>query len=145
MSDVESAISTPLDENESSETSSKIKDLISSFETQLVPTTSLKYKIYDSPNGRSYSKNDCDNDGKLIQKERKLSFNAIMDKFQSYIKTMPKYERPNLSVNERLFYCCLLVGWDSEKPQIKFKFPKNVCFKFLANSGGISTEKYFVN
>ncbi|RZC39160.1 suppression of tumorigenicity 5 protein, partial [Asbolus verrucosus] len=68
---------------------------------------------------------DKDTNDELDQKE-KISVDMIINKFQTYVKTMPKYQKPKLHKDDRLFYCCLIVGWDTEKPQIKFKFPASV-------------------
>lgn len=54
------------------------------------------------------------------------SVDTIVSKFQTYVKTMPKYKCPRYNLEDRIFYCCLVVGWDGESPQIKFKFPPNV-------------------
>lgn len=68
----------------------------------------------------------CDTTQKNEEKERKVSVDTMISKFQSYVKTMPKYDKPKVNKGDRLFYCCLIVGHDKERPQIKFKYPSYV-------------------
>jgi hypothetical protein len=141
-SDIDSALSTPLDENKSFETSVRIKQLISTFETRqaaglpksdshLPPDRfqgieEVKMSLQKTMEKCFSQEATKDSSDELDQRERKVSVDTIINKFQTYIKTMPKYEKPLVNRDDRLFYCCLVVGWDCEKPQIKLKFPPNV-------------------
>ncbi|KYB25414.1 DENN domain-containing protein 2B isoform X2 [Tribolium castaneum] len=108
QSSFDSAVSTPQDE-----TDTKIKHLINKFE----PKNDTPNRIEELKISLQKTLDKCfDSDSEV----RKVD--SLTNKFETYVKTMPKY-RTKLSKNERLFYCCLVVGWDREKPQTKFKFP----------------------
>ena len=126
--------------NDSSESLSKIKHLINAFETKQTPTTSKKDNQVGSDGSHRIEElklslqrtleRTFDSDTKEWNEQKSIEkpstpVDFMINKFQTYVKTMPKYQKPKLNKDNQLFYCCLVVGW-SDKPKIKFRYPANV-------------------
>ncbi|XP_030755437.1 uncharacterized protein LOC115881873 [Sitophilus oryzae] len=69
-----------------------------------------------NPNPRNLPKEGSRHDSKIAD---------IITKFQTYQRTMPKYQKPNVNKNT-LFYCCLIIEKVQDCAQIKFKYPPQV-------------------
>ncbi|XP_063921936.1 DENN domain-containing protein 2B-like isoform X2 [Zophobas morio] len=125
---------------DSSESPSKIKHLINAFETKQTPTTSKKDNQVASDGSHRIEElklslqrtleRTFDSDTKEWNEQKSIEkpstpVDFMINKFQTYVKTMPKYQKPKLNKDNQLFYCCLVVGW-SDKPKIKFRYPANV-------------------
>lgn len=61
-----------------------------------------------------------DSDSEKNDNENKVA--DIITKFQTYIKSMPKYCKPKVH-KDTLFYCCLIIEKVRDVAQIKFKYP----------------------
>ncbi|XP_076250836.1 uncharacterized protein LOC143190441 isoform X3 [Rhynchophorus ferrugineus] len=61
----------------------------------------------------------------LKHRNHESKVSDLIAKFQTYQRTMPKYQKPNVNKN-KLFYCCLIIEKVKDCAQIKFKFPHDV-------------------
>ncbi|KAJ8941114.1 hypothetical protein NQ318_007696 [Aromia moschata] len=129
----------------------KIKSIIECFESRAQQSNASEnvYGQIDSTNrvenlknslrrtlDRSFSADSAarDSDSEKNDQENKVA--DIITKFQTYIKSMPKYCKPKIH-KDTLFYCCLIVEKVRDVAQIKFKYPscvdippniENLCF-----------------
>lgn len=53
----------------------------------------------------------------------------IVNKFETYVKTVRIYAKSGVKRDEHLFDCCLLVGLNKRIAYIKMKFPDNVSYQ----------------
>ncbi|XP_018562258.1 uncharacterized protein LOC108904263 isoform X2 [Anoplophora glabripennis] len=115
----------------------RIKNLIECFESRSQQPENI-YGHIDSTNRVENLKNclqktldrsfTCDSAIKDSDSDKNDNENKVADiitKFQTYIKSMPKYCKPKVH-KDTLFYCCLIIEKVKDVAQIKLKYPSCV-------------------
>ncbi|CAH0555914.1 unnamed protein product [Brassicogethes aeneus] len=111
-------------------TPTKVRDIVGIFQSS-PPTTRPQQQDSDRvENLRNNLKKTLERSFSSGARPLETSANGnvkdIVEKFQHYIKQVPKYCEPKFTKTDPLFHCCLIVQRSQDIAQIKYKFPPGV-------------------